>query len=257
MVITKLFIGGMHMAALKRYTPEDDKMILEKWWNPNLRDELQEKLGRTKGSLNFRYYQLLKKLGIDSKKHRERQGVIPDGYRPQIDEEDSEFVLTDKLSELEEDIINIQEVTNINRDNIKKTAELTISNTETIMKLQENINHLMKKMLPDQTVIEDNKVMDLDSENAELKKKLHDLMNDHLLQVKKNKRLYSELNYWVGQFLQLNNLERLSNLNSFLSRLKTVVEKYKPVEITIEDPKEFNQVPKKPTLRDVQEFLKI
>lgn len=57
---------------LKRFTEAEDAMILANWWDPSKRGEVVRKLGRSKGSITFRYYRLLREKGIDPRVHRAR-----------------------------------------------------------------------------------------------------------------------------------------------------------------------------------------
>ena len=180
------------MSTLRRYTATEDKKILRQWWDPRNRDKLSDDLERTKASMNFRYYSLLRKLGIDPAQHRVNQGMIPDDFKPAETQEDIESTLSDKLEELEDEISNIH----------KK-----ISNIEQIVTRNEIVNTV-------------------DSEN-----KLVAIYEEYRIQVEKNKKMYTELDYWLGQFFKLNNLEKLSTLGDFLPKIRSIIEEYKQEQI--------------------------
>jgi len=44
--------------------------------------------------------------------------------------------------------------------------------------------------------------------------------------------MYDELDYWLGQFFKLNNLEKLSTLNDFLPKIQEIVNKGKEEALT-------------------------
>ena len=55
---------------LIRFSPVEDKILLETWWDSNLHEETAQRLGRTVKSCNFRYYKVLKDKGIDPTYHK-------------------------------------------------------------------------------------------------------------------------------------------------------------------------------------------
>lgn len=54
----------------RRFTIEEDKLLLADWWDPARRERLAAQLGRSVGSMSFRYYSLLRKMGVDPGAYR-------------------------------------------------------------------------------------------------------------------------------------------------------------------------------------------
>lgn len=173
------------MTTLRRYTPEEDRVIIENWWDPERRDQIIKELDRTKASLNFRYYSVLKNLGINPSQHRLQKGVLPEVIVPK-QEESVESTIIDKLSEMEEEISLMSEKLEENR----KMMELVLTEDRTGQRLAE-------------------------------------IYTQYQNQLEANKKMYDELDYWLGQFFKLNNLEKLSTLNDFLPKIQEIVNKGK------------------------------
>jgi hypothetical protein len=200
------------MSAYKRYSQEEDELILKNWWNQYSRDEIIQSLNRSKPSLNFRYYALLKKLGIDPREHKQNRGVIPESVLAQ-ENEDVETSMADKLEELEGEIESLRSDISYIRTFISG-AEPRVSSV--------GIETVSPTVVEKETVRTNESI----EEVKELRTKLLEITNEYNLQVEKNKRLYSELDYWLGQFFRLNNIEKLSALADFLPKIRGVVDKY-------------------------------
>lgn len=56
--------------GLRRYSEEEDDLILEMWHDKRLRPELSQKLNRPLGGLAYRFYQILKERGMDPSQYR-------------------------------------------------------------------------------------------------------------------------------------------------------------------------------------------
>jgi hypothetical protein len=55
----------MKTVTRRGFTIDEDKLLLENWWDPAQRERLAALLGRSIGSISFRYYSLLRKMGVD------------------------------------------------------------------------------------------------------------------------------------------------------------------------------------------------
>ena len=91
------------MTKLRRYTPEEDSLILRDWWDPEKREGIMDSLERTKGSIDFRYYSLLKEYGIDPGDHRNNRGVLPNN----LEDHREVSPLLAEINELKEELENI------------------------------------------------------------------------------------------------------------------------------------------------------
>lgn len=56
--------------GLRRYSEEEDDLILEMWYDKRLRPGLSQKLNRPLGGLAYRFYQILKERGMDPSQYR-------------------------------------------------------------------------------------------------------------------------------------------------------------------------------------------
>jgi dGTP triphosphohydrolase len=208
---------------LKRFSEEEDQILLEGWYDPKKRPSIIEELGRTKGSLNFRYYQLLKSNKLDptlykSQKNLEEHslkntnssqtellpGVTQVVYGEHVDK---------KLEQLEKQVNDLQK-------------EIPDRDTRFVTWL-ENILYMYKQ---NDTVISMSILM---QENIALKKKLEDaesklsdLQQQFISEKSQHERIYQEIDFWLGQFLRLSSVDKVTSLADFVPRLKTIVDKY-------------------------------
>jgi len=70
-------------------------------------------------------------------------------------------------------------------------------------------------------------------ENQDLKRRIEGLekesqsLKEKLIQEKEHySKIYNELDFWLGQFLKLSSLEKVTSLQDFIPRLKAVVDKW-------------------------------
>ncbi|MGE5576788.1 MAG: hypothetical protein ACM3TT_06270 [Syntrophothermus sp.] len=68
-------------AVLRRYSEEEDNLILEMWYDKRLRPELSQRLQRPLGGLAYRFYQILKERGMDPSQYRREMKSQKAGHR--------------------------------------------------------------------------------------------------------------------------------------------------------------------------------
>ena len=74
---------------------------------------------------------------------------------------------------------------------------------------------------------ENRKMMELVLTEDRTGQRLAEIYTQYQNQLEANKKMYDELDYWLGQFFKLNNLEKLSTLNDFLPKIQGIVNKGK------------------------------
>jgi len=179
----------------KRYTKEEDELITENWEAAEDKEGFAAALGRTKASVNSRYYYLLRKN--TTKKEPEE---IADGA----------------LDDLQEKIFKLEGA--LKASNEQFTAWL------------ENALYLFKENKPNTNLL---RVSSLVKENNLLKEKNQELsqevdrLESMLISEKERyEKVYKELDFWLGQFMKLSSVEKITSLGDFVPRLKTIVDKY-------------------------------
>lgn len=178
--------------SIRRYSLEEDQRILETWWDADLRDQTSEELNRSKPSLNFRYYYLLKTLGIDSRQHRKNKGVLS---QPLERIETHRETLSDRVEE------------------IKSGLEALQSKFSSV---EEFINSLP----------EGKKMENPNKGSDGIKEVLLSLYEEYKTQLERNKQIFSELENNLDDFYKMNTFERLTSISDFVPKLRSLIGKY-------------------------------
>lgn len=73
------------------------------------------------------------------------------------------------------------------------------------------------------------------SSSHETEDNLVTIYNEYRQQLENNRKMYKELDYWLGKFFNLNNMEKVSTLGDFLPRIKNIIESYSKDSIEDEE----------------------
>jgi len=208
---------GVFILGGKRYLPQEDQMLLAGWWNPFERERISKALGRSPRACSFRYYRLLKKKGITPTKYKhemiKKEKPLFSVRAVEDPEKRIEMVYDTDLESLQKEI-----------DALKETLQ---NRDKQFVSWLENIAHMFsanKSELNMQEILQENQ--DLKRRIEELEKESQSL-KEKLIQEKEHySKVYNELDFWLGQFLKLSSLEKVTSLQDFIPRLKTVVDKW-------------------------------
>ncbi|MDI3280155.1 MAG: hypothetical protein QJR13_02130, partial [Bacillota bacterium] len=72
--------------VLRRYTAEEDQLILEWWHDKKVRPQLAERLHRPLGGLAYRFYQILKARGIEPSEYRREMRALKRSQQGSVQE---------------------------------------------------------------------------------------------------------------------------------------------------------------------------
>ena len=245
--------------SLRRYTPEEDKLILENWWDPERRAMVVEKLGRPREGINFRYYALLRKLGKDPSRHRAEMllraqqqesgtqapsdaepsspatlSATPHKPQPIVVQHPASGPKTDGASGDETVYVfpgdlyaQVEALQKAVESMQKDTLEFRRSFGAWLVTIGEAYQHGM-------TTVD---VVKLVEENDRLREELTKLKSYIDQKDAYYDDITRQLNFWLGQFMRLSSLQKVASLEDFIPRLKTIIERFGVVtNATIEVP---------------------
>ena len=203
-------------ATLRRYTEEEDNLILHYWHDKNRRPELAEKLERPLGGLAYRFYQLLKERDLAPKEYRRlmRQGKVGEVLtttptsvaEPPLKKRSSEpddllealKYFPNRAQALEEELAQIkQDLAQLKQE--RQTTGPQFFNEEN-QRLQAMVEELQGQ---------------LDSERQRLEKERQEL-----------REVYDDLEAVFSEFMRLSSVDKIRVLGDFASRLEVTVDKF-------------------------------
>lgn len=219
--------GEGFMAMKRSYNKDDDKLILDNWWDKSRRHEICRQLNRSVGTLNFRYYWLLKKKGQDPRSYRLRMKLgLNDNSKSQPVESNSQLTKPDGEiryvypDELDKNVTTLkQEV-----DRLRKEID---NQQKTFIAWADNMAYLARSnrsAVSMRSLIAENAKLAAEAEEA--KKQADDAREKLLEEKERYEKVYHELNFWLGQFFKLSSIEKIATLEDFVPRLKAIVDKY-------------------------------
>lgn len=255
----------------KQYTYNEDQIILENWWKPkNERKKLLSVLNRpSDGAVYFRYSQLLKQMGVTVSEYRERkakdwisntstaeatqeetaasgEGVSFAQWRNQqleLEKHKQEGLQLEPVEETEKRLEKDLRLMDLEQ-RIEAIEECRKNDKERFENWLNGICYLYSSGFePKDILLISRENQQLKSENADLKdryntinNKLKRAINETLDIQEQYQKIYKEMDYWLGQFLRMGSMEKVSSLEDFIPRIKTVVDKFgNVVKITKEE----------------------
>ncbi len=202
-------------ATLRRYTEEEDNLILQYWHDKNRRPELAEKLDRPLGGLAYRFYQLLRDRDLAPKEYRKlmRQGKVGEVLttpnlvaEPPLKKRSSEpddllealKYFPNRAQALEEELAQIkQDLAQLKQE--RQTTGPQFFN-EKNQRLQAQVQELQAQ---------------LDSERQRLEEERQEL-----------REVYDDLEAVFSEFMRLSSVDKIRVLGDFASKLEVTVDKF-------------------------------
>lgn len=262
----------------KQYTYDEDQMILENWWKPkHERVKMLSALNRSSdGAVYFRYTQLLKRMGITHGIHRANKikEIEERGARTETKTAQEEASTTNdgvsfaqwrnqqlELEKHKQEGLQLEPIEIENKlEKDLRFVELE-QRIEAIEECRKNDKARFENWLngitylyssgfePKDLLLITRENQNLKTENAELKdrynainNKLKRAINETLEIQDQYQKIYKEMDYWLGQFLRMGSVEKVSSLEDFIPRIKTVVDKFgNVIKITKEDVDLFHE----------------
>jgi len=218
-------------ATLRRYTEEEDNLILQSWYDKNQREALAQKLDRPLGGLAYRFYQLLKERNLDPKEYRRLakqgrlQNILASEPSPQEETPGVQAAPQDDLLEALKYFPD--QARKLERELELIKAELAQIREERVGGLPEFLNSFKK-------------IDELRQENLRLKDRLAELEAERetlLAQVKSKeqaleeerkelRQVYDDLEAIFSEFMRLSSVDKIRVLGDFAARLEVTVDKF-------------------------------
>lgn len=223
--------GVRYEMERKHYTEEEDKIIFDNYYDPEKRKKLPEMLNRTSGGISFHFYKnVLPKKGLSPKEYYELKNA--------------EHNIEDNSETVEEEQIDIQKKTM--DDNLldvlhqipEKHNELDrkVKEIEDRFSAMENsVDFYLKQFVSGVTGIAEmmngreaalSEYERLKAENEQLENKVKELQDELDAQAAEFRRIYDELDFWLGRFMKLSSVDKIASLADFLPKLKLSIDKY-------------------------------
>jgi predicted RNase H-like nuclease (RuvC/YqgF family) len=218
------------MAEKRYYTYEDDKLILENWWDRHRQHIVTDRINdRSRNSIALRFYRLITNMGmtpgeyrakmVDSQSSEVKDFQMDEHNKIQeIFNEPNKVIVYDesvdrKIEELESKMKTIQEEN-------KEGKEGFINWLENILYLYKFSDSAisMSKLTNDNFALR-NQIEELELKVKSLEDKLRKEKMSH-------EKIFNELDFWLGQFFKLSSVEKIASLQDFLPKIKTVVDTY-------------------------------
>jgi hypothetical protein len=213
------------------YTEEEDQIIFENYYDPELRAKLPDKIDRSINSINFRFYKtILPSKGITSTEYYTMMGVEPPRpfhrrkeeppaetqtieEKPKEKLEDYMITLADRIANIENKISGIEESIALRMNRFS----LDIANAaKKITKAPDDVEQLKneKEVYAQYEWLKD--------ENRRLTTSLT-AMNTRLIEME---AAYNEMGFWLGKFMRLGSIDKVASLADFLPRMKATFDKF-------------------------------
>jgi hypothetical protein len=196
-----------------RFSKEEDAYILANWKNAKMRDEMAKKLGRPKNSLAIRYYRIMAK----------QKNLTPENaFEIEVVKEPEE-----KVIELETKLIDTDERFYKIETDLKILNEHLAGRENRFKNWLDNMRYFYdvdESILNIPLLVKENG--DLKRKNNDLYQKIDDIETAFREEKTNYERVYAELDFWLGQFFKLSNIEKVATLQDFIPQLKMIVDKY-------------------------------
>ncbi|MBO8126630.1 MAG: hypothetical protein H0Z38_05255 [Firmicutes bacterium] len=222
-------------ASLRRYTPEEDNLILNTWYNKEGRRDLAKKLDRPLGGLAYRFYQLLKERNIQPKEYRRlaKQGRLEEVLNKPVSSQQEAGRCSEETDSAEnEDLLEALKYFPARARKIELELEL----------IKKQVNQLREEKytgLPE-FLQSFKKYDELKQENIRLKDHVEHLTREkEVLQAelaserqrleaerKELREVYDDLEAIFSEFMRLSSVDKIRVLGDFASRLEVTVDKF-------------------------------
>lgn len=251
----------MSERAINRYTDEEQQFILDHYWDGKMRDDVCRLLAdrHTRASVHYQYYALLKKqvkmspadykalmqerFGDRVEEMRERLrraerlsdvtrptlSVVQPATKPQpAPKLEVVQAQTEAAGDLEGRLFSMLQSAIEQFETALQEASSSIEQRVTAKVDQQNrvwaaIAALMARGdVPDiDALVEENK--HLKAENEALKAQMDEQKAEY-------QKIYNALNFWLGEFMSLDQVGKVTSLEDFIPRMKVIVDRFGMVQ---------------------------
>lgn len=227
----------------KPYTPEEDELIYNSFYDLSKRKELPEKLGRSSAAISFRFYRyILPNHGIkDPKDYYEKMGVavpsspythgkprvqrpIPAPAEPHTEEPFAPIEDDHILEGLRNFPDQIQELNNKVEDVDRRMSDLESAMNFYLKEFAVGVTNIGRMMEGRETALSQFKK--LQEENVDLKNKLKEARDEAEWNLGEMRRIYGELDFWLGRFMKLSSVDKVATLGDFIPRIKATFDQF-------------------------------
>lgn len=213
-------------ATLRRYTEEEDNLILQNWFDKNQREALAEKLDRPLGGLAYRFYQLLKERNLDPKEYRRlaKQGQLKKILASEASQKEEDGLQDDLLEALK---YFPDRARKLERELELIKAELAGLREERAIGLPEFLGNF-KKMdeLRQENLRLKDRLTQLEAEKEALLEQVKVEQKSLEEERKELRQVYDDLEAIFSEFMRLSSVDKIRVLGDFASRLEVTVDKF-------------------------------
>lgn len=230
-----------------RYTKEDNEIIFQSWWNPQLRKGLAKRLGREMRALRSQFCRLLKTKDITIDQYYElmrEKNTVPTGVKqPSTQQEPrgEKFSITTVVPERvngEEEVTGAGEMTSDSFLHQLSDLPATVAGLEErVHKLEEQqkyqldlrgfIEHLLAV---ERDLKKEDKLLEEIQRLVEEKENLRLLREQDLARISKREselnEVYVMLNRMLSDFMKLESVSKLASLGNFMHNLEITVDQF-------------------------------
>lgn len=245
--------------VINRYTDEEQQFILNHYWDGKMRDDVCRLLAdrHTRASVHYQYYELLKKQV--KMKPAEYRALMQERFRDRVMEMRERLRKAERLSDITRPALSVapqptpqaKPVSQLEvgktdgdlEDRLFSLLQSAIEQFDTALeeassKLEQKVNEKVEQQnrvwatvaalmamgegIPDlNALIEESKR--LKEENEALKTQLENQKTEY-------QKIYSALNFWLGEFMSLDQVGKVTSLEDFIPRMKVIVDKFGMVQ---------------------------